>query len=121
HKGAFGSTFINVGSALKTSDLAGFANVRSDLFGPPLAEFMKRGARGLTRIGAAGEEMPDIENRIELTSEKDEFGMPYGKIIHTYGPDAIAVWQANSDESLKVAKATGAKEAWSGGRGMPTI
>jgi hypothetical protein len=34
HKGAFGSTFITAGNALKTSDLAGFANARLDLFGP---------------------------------------------------------------------------------------
>ena len=36
HKGAFGSSFIVAGSALKTSDLGGFANARLDLFGPEL-------------------------------------------------------------------------------------
>ncbi|OLE19261.1 MAG: hypothetical protein AUG50_04155, partial [Betaproteobacteria bacterium 13_1_20CM_3_63_8] len=52
HQGVFGSTFIVAGSALKTSDLGGFANARLDLFGTELAAFMKRAARGLTRIGA---------------------------------------------------------------------
>src|SRR6266849_4315818 len=41
HKGAFGSTFIVAGSALKTSDLGGFANARLDLFGADLHAFMK--------------------------------------------------------------------------------
>jgi len=121
HKGAFGSSYIVAGTALKTNDLGGFANARSDLFGPALAEFMTRAKRGLTRIGAFGEEMPNIENRIELVTEKDEFGMPLAKIVHSYDDDAIGVWNANFEEGLKVAKAAGAKEAWSGRGPMPTI
>src|SRR5262249_20656688 len=73
-KGAFGSSFIVAGPALKTSDLGGFANARLDLFGPDLAAFMKRASRGLTRIRAFGEELPDIEDRIELASDQDEDG-----------------------------------------------
>jgi choline dehydrogenase-like flavoprotein len=120
-KGAFGSSFITCGTALKTSDLAGFANARSDLFGPDLHAFMQRAARGITRIGAFGEEMPNIENRIELASDKDEFGMPLGKIVHSYDQDAVALWNANFEDGLTVAKATGAKEVWSGRGNMPTI
>ncbi|MBO0757258.1 MAG: GMC family oxidoreductase, partial [Bradyrhizobiaceae bacterium] len=121
HKGAFGSTYIVAGTAMKTSDLGGFANARSDLFGPALAEFMNRAKRGLTRISAFGEELPNIENRIELISEKDEFGQPLAKIVHSFDADAIGVWNANFEEGLKVAKAAGAKEAWSGRGLMPTI
>jgi choline dehydrogenase-like flavoprotein len=121
HKGTFGSTFIVAGTGQKTSDLGGYANARLDLFGPELAAFMKRAARGLTRIGAFGEEMPNIENRIELASDKDEFGMPLGKIVHSFDQDAVALWNANFEEGLKVAKATGAKEVWSGRGNMPTI
>jgi len=62
---------------------------------------MKRAKRGLTRIGTFGEELPDIENRIELASDKDEFGMPLAKIIHSYDKDAEAVWNANFEEGLK--------------------
>src|SRR5207249_5969066 len=121
HKGAFGSSFITAGSALKTSDLGGFANARLDLFGPDLVTFMKRAARGLTRIGAFGEELPNIENRIELASDKDEFGMPLAKIIHSYDQDAAALWNANFEEGLTIAKAAGAKEMWSARGSMPTI
>jgi choline dehydrogenase-like flavoprotein len=121
HKGAFGSTFIVAGSALKTSDLGGFANARLDLFGADLHAFMKRAARGLTRINAFGEEMPSIENRVELASDKDEFGMPLGRIVHSYDQDVTAVWNANFEEGLKIANAAGAKEAWSGRGAIPTI
>jgi choline dehydrogenase-like flavoprotein len=120
-KGAFGSTFIVAGSALKTSDLGGFANARLDLFGPELASFMKRATRGLTRINAFGEAMPNIENRIELVGDKDEFGMPLAKIVHSFDQDAVALWNANFDEGLKIAKATDAKEVWPGRGNMPTI
>jgi choline dehydrogenase-like flavoprotein len=121
HKGAFGSTFIVAGSAIKTSDLAGSANARLDLFGPDLAAFMKRAARGFTRIGAFGEEMPNIENRIELATDKDEFGMPLGRIIHSYDDDVPKLWEANLTEGLAIAKAAGAKEMWSARGNIPTI
>src|SRR3981189_3589243 len=84
HPGVFGSSFIVAGTALKRSDPRGFANARLDLFGAELQAFMKRAARGLTRIGAFGEELPNIENRIELASDKDEVGMPLGKIGHSF-------------------------------------
>jgi choline dehydrogenase-like flavoprotein len=120
-KGAFGSTFIVAGAAQKTSDLGGIPNARPDLFGPALADFMKRAKRGLTRITMFGEELPNVENRIELASDKDEFGMPLGRFTHTFDEAAVALWNANFDEGLKVAKATDAKESWSGRGNMPTI
>ena len=120
-KGAFGSTFIVAGSAQKYSALGGVANSRGELFGAELATFMKRAARGYTRIGMFGEEMPNIENRVELASDKDEFGMPLGKIVHSYNEDAQALFNANFEEGLTIAKATGAKEVWSNRGAMPTI
>jgi choline dehydrogenase-like flavoprotein len=121
HKGAFGSSFIVAGTAIKTSDLGGFANARLDLFGPELADFMKRAKRGFTRIGAFGEEMPNIENRIELASDKDEFDMPLGRIIHSYDDEVPKLWDANFAEGLAIAKSAGAKEMWSGRGNIPTI
>src|SRR5262249_11208686 len=72
-------------------------------------------------IGAFGEELPNVENRIELASDKDEFGMPLAKIIHSFDQDAVALWNANFEEGLTIAKATGAKEVWSARGNMPTI
>jgi len=121
HPGVFGSSFIVAGSALKTSDLGGFANARLDLFGAELHAFMKRAARGLTRIGAFGEELPNLDNRIELAAGKDEFGMPLGRLHHSFDQDAVGLWNANFEEGLRVAKATGAREVWSARGNMPTI
>jgi choline dehydrogenase-like flavoprotein len=121
HKGAFGSTFIVAGSALKTSELGGIANARPDLFGPDLAAFMRRAVPGITRINAFGEALPHVENRVELASDKDEFGMPLGRIVHSFDEDAAALWNANFEEGLAIAKATGAKEFWSARGAMPTI
>jgi choline dehydrogenase-like flavoprotein len=82
---------------------------------------MKHAKRGFSRIGAFGEELPNIENRIELVSDKDEFGMPLAKIIHNYDKDAQTVWDANFSEGLEIAKAAGAKDVWSNRGAMPTI
>ena len=119
HAGAFGSTFIVAGSANKISGLGGLANARSDLFGPDLQAFLKRATKNLTRMNAFGEEQPKIENRIELASEKDEFGMRLGRIIHNYDDNDAALWNANFEEGLKIAHATDAKEVWQGRGGMP--
>jgi choline dehydrogenase-like flavoprotein len=121
HKGAFGSTFIVAGSAVKVSGLGGLANARPELFGADLDAFMKRAVRNFTRINAFGEEQPKIENRIELASEKDEFGIPLGRIIHSYDDNDAALWNANLEEGLRIAKATDAKEVWQGRGAMPTI
>ena len=120
-KGAFGSTYILAGSAFKTSDLSGFANARIDLFGQRLADFMQRAKRGITRLTAFGEEMPNIENRIELADGKDEYGMPLAKIVHSFDQDAVALWNANFEEGLTIAKAAGAREFWSARGNQPTI
>ena len=81
---------------------------------------MKRAVKNLTRITAFGEEQPKIENRLELAAEKDEFGMPLGRIIHSYDDNDAALWNANFEEGLKIA-ATDAKEVWQGRAVQPTI
>jgi len=121
NKDAFGGTFINCGSVSKTSGLGGFANARLDLYGADLHAFMQKAARGFTRIGMSGEELPNIENRVELASDKDRFGMPLGRIVHSYDQDAQGLWNANFELGQKIARATDAKEVWSARGNMPTI
>jgi choline dehydrogenase-like flavoprotein len=121
HNGAFGSTFIVAGFTSKLTGLGGVANTRPDLFGPALHAYMKRAVTNLSRITAFGEEQPKIENRVELAGEKDEFGMPLGRIIHSYDDNDAALWNANFEEGLKIAKATDAKDVWQGRGAQPTI
>jgi choline dehydrogenase-like flavoprotein len=116
--GAFGSSFIAAGTSHKTSD---YALSRGDLFGPELAAYMKRAARGLTHLTIFGEDLPQLENRIELISDKDEYGLPMARLVHSFDADAVALWNANFDQGVKIAKATDAKESWPGkGPVMPT-
>ena len=112
-KKGFGSIFLRTGAAMKPN--VGLAGARPDLFGQPLADFMKRAARGLTRIGLFGEQMPLAENRVELSSDKDEFGLPIARIIHSYDQDAIGSWEYGREEAFAIAKAAKPKEVWSGG------
>ena len=109
---------MGAGTSHKTTD---YAQARGDLFGAEFAAYMKRAARGLTHLTIFGEDLPNIENRVELISEKDEYGLPMARLIHSFDKDAIALWNANFDQGLKIAKATDAKESWSGkGPVMPT-
>ena len=50
-----------------------------------------------------------------------EFGMPMAKIVHSFDQDAVALWNANFEEGLTIAKGTGAKEFWSARGNQPTI
>jgi choline dehydrogenase-like flavoprotein len=121
HKGAFGSTLLIAGAAVKTNGLTGLHNTRPDLFGPALAEYMKRAVKGLTRFTAYCEEQPKIENRLELASQKDEFGMPLARIVHNFDDNEAALWNANFEEGMKIGHATGAKEVWQVRTAMPAI
>ena len=116
---AFGSTFMVCGAAMKTTD---YALSRADLFGPELAAYMEKAARGLTRITCFGEGLPHLENRVELVpDQKDEFGMPLARLTHSFDDDAVALWNANFEQGVKIAKATKAKEVWPGkGPVIPT-
>jgi choline dehydrogenase-like flavoprotein len=111
YKSGFGSTYIVAGAAQKTHD---FANARPDLIGSKLHEFMKQAARGFTRVTLFGEGLPNLENRIELISDKDAHGMPIARLVHSFDDDAVALWRANLEEGQRAVKAAGAKEAWVG-------
>jgi choline dehydrogenase-like flavoprotein len=121
YQGAFGSTLLVVGAASKLTGLTGIANSRPDLFGPDLVTFMKRAVKGITRFTAAIEEQPKIENRVEQTSQKDQFGMPLARLVHNYDDNEAALWNAAFDEGMKIGHATGAKDVWQVRTAMPTI
>jgi choline dehydrogenase-like flavoprotein len=112
-KKGFGSIFLRTGAAMKPN--VGIAGARPELFGQPLDDFMKRAARGLTRIGLFGEQMPIPENRVELSSDKDEFGLPIARLIHGFDEDAVGSWDFGRDEAFEIAKAANPKEVWKGG------
>ena len=119
-KGAFGSTLWHCSPAIKPNDIGGIANSRNDLFGQELVDFIKRGSKQLSRLQAFCEELPSLDNRVDLGTQKDEFGLPMARMTHTYDADALGLWQAGVDEGLEIAKAAGAKDFWAI-RAAPTI
>ena len=119
-KVGFGSAMWLIGSAMKPN--AGLAGARPDLFGAELDTFMRRAARGLTRVTAYGEEMPRAENRVELSNEKDRFGFPIARVVHAYDQDAVSLWRGLLDQAVDVVKSANPVEAWpAAGAVPPTI
>ena len=117
HKGAFGTPSSWPAPRSRPATSRGFANARPDLFGPELADFMKRAARGLhPHQRRSARNCRTSKTASSSSSDKDEFGMPLARIVHSFDQDAIALWNANFEEGLKIAKAAGAKEVWSGAR-----
>ncbi|MCC6889735.1 MAG: GMC family oxidoreductase [Hyphomicrobiales bacterium] len=116
-KKGFGSAWYLFGAAMKPN--ANIAGARPDLFGLALSDYMKRAVKGLARVNVYGEVMPNAENRVELSPEKDAFGLPIARIIHAYDQDAIDLYNNSRDEAFEIVKATNPKEVWKGGGPVP--
>ncbi len=112
--GAFGSALWQIAPAVKPNDLLGMADARPDLYGEPLHAFLSRAAKGLGVLRATSEDLPERENRVELAREKDELGFPRPRVVHTHGPDALALAELLRDEGARLQKAAGALETWAG-------
>ncbi|MFN3388282.1 MAG: GMC oxidoreductase [Allosphingosinicella sp.] len=110
--GAFGSYQWQIGSSMKPNDIFGIATSRADLFGQPLHDFIRRGARHLAMMGAMIEQLPDPANRIALAAGRDRFGMARAQVVHSFGRDTPALWRHCVEEGEKVMAAAGAEEAW---------
>lgn len=110
--GMFGSYQWLIAPAIKPNDLAGLAVGRPDLIGTALDDFMKRAVRHAGLMVGMGEEMPDVDNRIELTDDRDENGMPRARVVHRFNADATALWSHMKTEGEAVFRAAGATETW---------
>ncbi|MBN8941103.1 MAG: GMC family oxidoreductase [Rhizobiales bacterium] len=110
--GLFGSTMWQVGFAQKPNDILGFVNARGALFGEDLHAHMRQAARGLTRMLGLSEALPNAGNRIVLADQKDEFGVPLAKVVHSYDEDALKLWRHVNEEGLRIMTAAGARSAW---------
>ena len=121
-KGAFGSTYIVAGTALKTSDLGGFANARLDLFGPAARRLHEaRQARDHAAQRRSARKCRTSKTASNSPTERTSSACRSAKIVHSFDQDAVALWNANFEEGLTIAKATGAKEFWSARGNQPTI
>jgi choline dehydrogenase-like flavoprotein len=110
--GPFGSVSWGLAPAMKPNDLLGLALTRADLFGPSLDSFVRRAARSIGVVNAICETIPDPANRIELTADRDEPGMPRARVVHSLPAGARALWQRTNAEGQRYLSLAGAREAW---------
>jgi choline dehydrogenase-like flavoprotein len=73
---------------------------------------MKKAARGLAKRQAQGEELPSPENRVMLAEQKDEFGFPLARIVHTMDENATKLFHYELESGLRILRATRSVEAW---------
>ncbi|GGI71459.1 hypothetical protein GCM10007973_05540 [Polymorphobacter multimanifer] len=112
--GPRGSITWGIAPAVKPNDLLGLAMTRADLFGPALHAFMAKAARHIGIINAICENLPVADNRIELATETDRFGVPLARIVHTLHPDSAALWEHALQDGETILRAAGATQVWSG-------
>ncbi len=113
-EGAYGSRQWEIGLATKPNDLLGIAMSRPDIYGEALHKFMHDGARHIGAMVGVCEDQPNIENRVELSSTKDRYGMPQARTVYQYSDDALKLWEISAKEGMAITKAAGATDAWHG-------
>jgi choline dehydrogenase-like flavoprotein len=112
--GSFGSYQWQIASSMKPNDMFGIAISRADIFGQKLHDFVQRGAKHLAMMGAMVEQLPDRENRVTVSAEKDRFGAPLAKVVHSFGTDTPKLIAHCQREGLEIMEAAGAQESWLG-------
>lgn len=111
---AFGSYQWLIANAARPNGLTGIANTRPDITGVALQPFMRRAARHFGQMNFVGEDLARAENRITLSSSKDEYGLPLARTEHDITEATKAMAAAAVAEGLALFKAGGAKEPWLG-------
>ncbi len=113
-KDSFGSYQWLIANAMKPNDLLGIANSRADLYGEALEQFMQKAVRHMATMVAVGEDIPQAENRVTLSQQKDQFGLPVAKASHNLAPSTRALAQHMASEGKEIMHAAGATETWAG-------
>ncbi len=111
-KGAFGSQQWIIALALKPNDLLGIAMSRADLFGDDLHKFMREASRRMGAMTAVIEDLPLAENRVELSDQKDQYGMRLAMAVHNRHSETSKLWDDTAREGMQIVRAAGATESW---------
>jgi choline dehydrogenase-like flavoprotein len=99
---------------MKPNDLLGVAMARADLFGEELTRFMERAVHHLAVMFGFGEGMPLLDNRVELSDRPGPGGTRTPRVTHAFAPESVKLSQLAVKLGLKIIKAGGAAEPWSG-------
>jgi choline dehydrogenase-like flavoprotein len=98
--------------AVKPNGINGLASSRPDIHGAALDPWMKRAAKHLAFIQMVGEMIARPENRIELSSDKDEFGLPLSRLTIAFSDNERALYSHASTVGKSILSAASATEVW---------
>jgi choline dehydrogenase-like flavoprotein len=98
--------------AVKPNGLNGFATSRPDIYGAALDPWMKRAAKHFTFIQMVGEMIARPENRIELSSDKDAFGLPLSRLTIAFTDNERALYNHASTVGKSIVTAASATDVW---------
>ncbi|MDH7799109.1 MULTISPECIES: GMC family oxidoreductase [unclassified Beijerinckia] len=98
--------------AMKPNGLNGLAASRPDIYGAALDPWMKRAAKHYAAIQMVGEMIPRPENRIELSSDKDQFGLPLSRLTIAFSDNERALYNHASAVGKSILTAASATEVW---------
>lgn len=98
--------------AVKPNGVTGIASSRPDIYGAALDPWMKRAAKHFTYIQMVGEMIARPENRIELSSDKDEFGVPVSRMTLAFSDNERALYNHASTAGKSILSAAAATEVW---------
>ena len=98
--------------ASKPNGINGLASSRPDIYGAALDPWMKRAAKHFTYIQMVGEMIPRPENRIELSSDKDGFGLPLSRLTIGFTDNERALYAHASTVGKSIVAAASATEVW---------
>jgi choline dehydrogenase-like flavoprotein len=113
-KDAFGGYQWLIANAVKPNDLLGFANSRPDRRGKALTDFMKKAAKHFGTMVYVADDLPLAENRVSLSNNTDQFGMPIAHATHSIQAPTSALIAHADAEGLEIFKQAGAEQAWLG-------
>jgi choline dehydrogenase-like flavoprotein len=98
--------------AVKPNGVTGLASSRPDIYGVALDPWMKRAAKHFAYIQMVGEMIARAENRIELSSDKDEFGLPLSRLTIAFSDNERALHNHASTVGKSIVSAASATEVW---------
>jgi choline dehydrogenase-like flavoprotein len=111
-KGYLASYQWLIAPAVKPNGVTGIASSRPDIYGAKLDPWMKRAAKHFTFIQMVGEMIARPENRIELSSDKDQFGVPLSRLTIAFTDNERALYNHASKVGKSVVSAASATDVW---------
>jgi len=114
--GGFGSSQWLIANAIKPHDLLGYGTSRPDIVGPQLKPWLEKAAKHIGNMTLVAEDIARPDNRITLSKNADQDGIPLAHTYHDLSADLISRWDQRMAEGQAIFRAAGATDVWQGPR-----